>query len=296
MHVVRRDPQQYGLDRQRWTLDLLRKTLDWPQLHTTGGLSSLLRRLGISYKRGRMHVHSPDPDYVGKLSDIRAYVHESKADPERVVLLFQDECTYYRQPTLAQAYECSGHEQPLAEMSHQSNNSWRIAATIDIWTGRVIYTQKQQLRLRHFIQFLCQVRAAYPAAETIYMVLDNWPVHFHPDVLAALEPQRFRWPLHVARGWPTEPSGLTKPYNLPIQFLPLPTYASWANPIEKLWRKLKQEVIHLHRLADDWPALRQRVATFLDQYAQGSHDLLKYVGLQDPERLYRSALPASQSA
>ena len=59
----------------------------------------------------------------------------------------------------------------------------------------------------------------------------------------------------------------------------LPTYAPWLNPIEKLWRWLRQDVLHLHRLADDWKALRQRVRAFLDQFAQGSQRLLEYVGL-----------------
>jgi hypothetical protein len=67
---------------------------------------------------------------------------------------------------------------------------------------------------------------------------------------------------------------------LPIQLLPLPTYASWLNPIEKLWRGLRAEVTHLHRQADDLPALRARADAFLDRYADGSADLLRNVGLR----------------
>lgn len=289
MHILHRDPQQYGEDRVRWTLDAVRRVCDWLRLRTVAGLSRLLKRLGIHYKQAREHIHSPDPDYLAKLSTIRVCVQRSKVEPELVVVLFQDEFTYYRQPTPALAYEVKGHQQPLAERSYRSNNSWRVAATLDVWTGRVIYTQKQQLKLRYLIAFYCQVRAAYPQAQTIYLVQDNWPVHFHPDVLAALQPQQFKWPIHLPPGWPTEPSGLTPPYNLPIQLLPLPTYASWTNPIEKLWRKLKQELLHLHRLADEWPTLRQRVAGFLDHFAQESRELLHYVGLKDPEKLYLSA-------
>jgi transposase len=59
----------------------------------------------------------------------------------------------------------------------------------------------------------------------------------------------------------------------------LPTYASWLNPIEKLWRWLKQDVLHLHRLAHDLMKLRQRVLDFLDQFTSGSQPLLHYVGL-----------------
>ncbi|MGQ9628589.1 MAG: transposase [Anaerolineae bacterium] len=67
--------------------------------------------------------------------------------------------------------------------------------------------------------------------------------------------------------------------NLSIRLLCLPTYASWLNPIEKFWRWLKQDVLHLHRLGEDWQALRQRVAEFLDQFRSGSLYLLKYVSL-----------------
>ena len=68
---------------------------------------------------------------------------------------------------------------------------------------------------------------------------------------------------------------------LPIQAVPLPTYASWLNPIEKLWRFLKQEVLHMHRLANDLTGLRGEIDRFLDQFALGSDQLLRYVGLYD---------------
>ena len=58
------------------------------------------------------------------------------------------------------------------------------------------------------------VAAADPQAERLYSALDNWPVHFHfhPELLAALPPQ--------------------------ITLVPLPTYAPWTNPVEKVWRWL----------------------------------------------------------
>jgi hypothetical protein len=35
----------------------------------------------------------------------------------------------------------------------------------------------------------------------------------------------------------------------------------------------------LHRLAEDWQAVRDRVRQFLDQFAHGPQRLLEYVGL-----------------
>jgi len=65
------------------------------------------------------------------------------------------------------------------------------------------------------------------------------------------------------------------------QFVPvwLPTYAPWLNPIKKSWRWLRDNVLALHRLADDWDAPLARVAAFLDQFADESDALLHYVGL-----------------
>ena len=80
--------------------------------------------------------------------------------------------------------------------------------------------------------------------------------------------------------------------NLPIRLVPLPTYAPWNNPIEKLWRLLKQDVLHLHRYEDEWTGLKQRVHQELEKYVQPTTDLLRYVGLEDPLRLYRALFPA----
>ena len=60
----------------------------------------------------------------------------------------------------------------------------------------------------------------------------------------------------------------------------LPTYAPWTNPIEKLWRKLKQEVLHLHRYEDDWEGLKNRVACYLDS-EQNYYTMLAYLNLEN---------------
>ena len=82
------------------------------------------------------------------------------------------------------------------------------------------------------------------------------------------------------RSWPSAPSPTAKRLNLPIQLVPLPTYSPWLNPIEKLWRWLKQDVLHLHRSAHNVPALRALVLDFLAPFTHASDELLRYVGLQ----------------
>src|SRR5262245_44826198 len=90
-----------------------------------------------------------------------------------------------------------------------------------------------------------QVDQRYASLRRLSVIQDNWSVHRHPDVLATLA---------------------TLPRLEPVW---LPTDAPWLNPIEKLWRRLTEQVLKRHRLAGDRSALRQPVRAFLDQFATG---------------------------
>jgi transposase len=244
----------------------------------------VLRQLGIASKRGREHVHSPDPEYVAKRQYIAALLEQVRQAPGRLVLLFGDEVTIARQPTLARAYEAVGRAvQPLARLSYRRNAGDRILGVLEATSGRVLTARLKQVTAPAFVAFLIELVRQYPAAERLYVVVDNWPVHVHPDVLCALEPQRAPFAYHRPAHWSTDPSArAVQEYghlHLPVQLVLLPSYASWLNPIEKLWRKLRQEVLHLHRLADDDVARRQAVDAFFAQFAVGSADLLREVGL-----------------
>lgn len=291
LHTLHQAPQALGQKGTRWTLQTFLAANDWLTLHTLPGMSQLLRCLRIHWKCARLHVHSPDPDYVAKLHTIRISVLPLGIDWEQEVFLFQDELTFYRHPSLCFAYEAAGRVQPLAELGWKGNYCWRIAATLNAWTGQVTYAQGKCFDIPHLVAFYQKVAETYQTARVIKMAQDNWPVHFHLDVLAALQLQEWHWPLYVPANWPTQASPGARRLNLPIQIFPLPTYASWTNPAEKLWRLTKQEVLHLHRFGDDWPGLKRAVTDFLDQFATGSTDLLRYVGLRDPTKLYRSLFP-----
>lgn len=223
-----------------------------------------------------------------KLRDVWIRLRWVSSDPDKQVLLFGDEFTFYRQPSLSYDYERAGKTQPLAELGYRTNLSWRIAGALNAWTGQVIYAQHSHFTLKLLVDFYLQVALAYPQAEVIYLVVDNWPLHFHPDVLAALADPSVAWPLKRPASWSDAPSKRARHLDLPIRLVPLPTYAPWNNPIEKLWRLLKSQVLHQHRFADDWDGLKQRVSQELDKYVQPSPDLLRYVGLQDPLQLYHA--------
>lgn len=261
-------------------MEALARSCDWLLTTTLGGLWQVLDRLKIHYKRARSYIHSPDPDYDDKMGLIQLCLLRAWYDPEQYVFLYQDEFTYYRQPTLACAYDAAGATQPLACRSYAANTHFRVVAALNAITGRVTYRQHSRIGLEQLSDFYAVLRADYPDAKEIYVTQDNWPIHFHPDVLARLQPQSFYpAPPKVPHNWPTTPRQRAIQDNLPIRLLLLPTYASWANPIEKLWRWLKQDVLHLHRMSDDWPGLKRLVSGFLDGFRGEAAPLLRYTGL-----------------
>lgn len=253
-HVVGQDPHHFGHARSRWWLDGLRQTIAWLQPLSLVGVHRLLWRLDIHYKRGRRYVHSPDPAYAAKLTTVASVRERAHADPRRIVTLYQDELTYYRRPSVAHGYARSGVDAPRADQGHDKPRKRRVSACLDALSGALFSWQRSRFNVATLLRYYGAVEAAYPAAERIYVVQDNWPVHFLPHVLAALEPST-------------------------IRLVRLPTYAPWTNPVEKVWRLLYQQVLHLHPWVQQWDALQDAVQTWLDQWAAPSIELLHLVGL-----------------
>ena len=124
--IVRREPRLFGHRQSPWSLATILARCDWLKLETIGGLSALLKRLGIRFKRARSYVHSPDPDYEAKVSYLLLCRMRACYDPQRYVFLYLDEVTYTRQPTLDRAYEARGHHQALAHRSHKSDAQYGV--------------------------------------------------------------------------------------------------------------------------------------------------------------------------
>lgn len=247
-------PFSFEIDRTRWRLQDVGRVILWLMGYSVPGIRYVLRRLGFRRKQARDFVRSTDPEYARKWRAALEAFAKMLDDPEHVVFLCLDELTYYRSPTRAPLYHRRGRSQPLARQAPRPNTRTRLLGVLNAHTGRVHYLQRSRVGQKALQDFYAQLRQAYPQAHTIYILQDNWPVHKLPAVLQALETHH-------------------------LQPLFLPAYAAWLNPIEKLWRWLKQDVLHVHPWADDLETLRQHVSAFMDRFSAPSEALLHYVGL-----------------
>lgn len=244
--------------RPRWTLALMGRLIPAMRGLSLSGIWRRLQAAGIVYKRGRQHLHSPDPQYAAKRRAIARRLAQARHSGRRV-LLYGDEKTFYRQPISGRAYGPrggGGRDQPRAPRSYRGNTKQRLIAVLNAVSGRVTFAAAGKMGLGNLLAFVRRVRTAYPT-QRISLCWDNWPVHAHPQLLAALAAHR-------------------------IEVLPLPTYAPWTNPTEKLWNWLGEEVLVMHHMADRWSELKQNVHDFLARFAGPSPQLLRYTGLSPP--------------
>jgi hypothetical protein len=162
LHLVRRDPHSCGLDRSRWRLADVLAHCAWLGLRTPQGLGQLLARLGIGYKRGRDYLHSPDPDYDAKLAAISTAHQTARDEPAHQVLLYLDEMTLYRHPTLARAWEAVGGGQPLARRSYRGATPTRVLGALDAVSAQVHHRRPDKITIAALLRFFQALVAAYP--------------------------------------------------------------------------------------------------------------------------------------
>jgi transposase len=224
---------------------------------TDSGVWRRLRRWAIAWKVGRPHLISPDPEYTRKCSAIQDALARARLDPLHVRVVFGDEMSYYRRPAPGREWHEQGRGgcmQPTAPQAPGSNTRRRIIGALDAISGRVTSMTRSAAGVRALLKFLRQLRAAYEPGMHLILVWDNWPPHHHEDVRALAA-------------------------ELDIELLYTPTYAPWTNYIEKLWKKLRAELLRLHRFSDAWVELRRRVNQYLAALDRPNTELLRYVGL-----------------
>jgi hypothetical protein len=204
-----RSPRLDGLEQSRWTLQGLQGQVDWLHHTRTGKPMSLpgsgkrLKRLRVSYKRGRAHLHSPHLLYNHKMAYIRSLHILNQSDPESSVLLYEDELTYYRRAEVNRGWAGTGQRMAIkVKQGARYTSVRRIAGCLNVSTGQLISRQRRTSPVQDMARFFRFVDQHYPTAERIFVVVDNWCVHFHPYVLEDLAKQCPR-----------------------IELVPLPTYA-----------------------------------------------------------------------
>lgn len=217
--------------RSRWTTRLLAKVVG----HSSGCVSTLLRKNGLKPHLVRTYKVSRDPAFVEKVEDVVGlYLNP----PTHAIVLSVDE------KTSIQALERTQLPLPLRSgravrhtHDYKRHGVLDLFAALEIASGRVTHELKGSHTGSDFLSFMKKVARQYPGRE-LHVILDNSSTHSTPDVQAWLAT------------------------NANVRFHYTPTSASWLNQVEGFFGILGKQSLS----ATNFPskrALRDHIAAYM---------------------------------
>lgn len=215
-------------------------------------IAQLLRNLGFSWqKAGFISDHLDE----AKRRAWRGYTWPQAlrlARQQGALLLFGDEASFPQWGTLAHTWARRG-QQPKVPTSGK-RKGYKVLGLIDYFSGRFFYQgQEGRLDTTAYLAFLTQVLAQ----TTQPLVLMQDGARYHTSKAA----QAF-FAAHADR----------------LTVFQLPSYSPDYNPIEKLWKKVKQQDTHLHYFPN-FAALTTRVEEALLKFANAPKEILTLCSL-----------------
>ncbi|MFT9848085.1 IS630 family transposase [Aneurinibacillus sp. REN35] len=155
---------------------------------------------------------------------------------ENTVLLSQDETPIRAYQALRAVWALKGHQKKIPTLGHHAQVT--LFGTVDVQTGDVFCSSADRCNAVTFLAFLKELVARY-ADKSIVLILDNARIHHAKLLHPFLKQHRHR-----------------------LFLLFLPPYSPELNPIEKLWRWLKDMVI-VNRFHKNESEIRSSVSDFL---------------------------------
>jgi len=247
LELIEVDPRTVGCSFSNWTAPLLAQ-----HLQTETGITLDESRVRYylhqhEYKQLRpvLTVESPDPDYESKVARIEAL--QKQAEAGEIDLYSEDEIDLALLPTITRCWCKRGHQRIIQT---PRKNQKRSGAGLIHWvSGKLLWAtsdHKDNALFRAVLSQLFEPTTALPSRK-IYVVIDNYRIHFARPVLAFLAAHQDQ-----------------------IELICLPTYSPKLNPVERFWKHLRRNVTHntffqtIERLLDAVTGFFQEMAALPD--------------------------------
>src|SRR5438093_5626738 len=223
-------------------------------------IAQLLKNLGVSFQKAafvsdHLDAHKRQAWRTTTWPQLLRRAKERKA-----LLLFGDEASFPQWGTLTYTWARRG-QQPTVKTSGK-RKGYKVFGLIEYFQGRFFYQgQEGRLNSAAYIAFL--TRVLEQTTQPIILIQDGAKYHTSAETKTFFAQQAAR-----------------------LEVFQLPTYSPDYNPIEKLWKKIKQHETHLHYFAT-FEALTDKVEQALLKFAETPEEILALCGL--PTELAKAA-------
>ena len=223
-------------------------------------IAQLLKNLGFSYQKAAFVSAHLDERKRQEWQTTTWPQILRRAQEQQALLLFGDEASFPQWGTLTYTWARRG-QQPTVKTSGK-RKGYKVFGLIDYFTGRLFYQgQEGRLNSAAYVAFL--TRVLEQTTQPIVLIQDGARYHTSAETKAFCAQRAPR-----------------------LQVFQLPTYSPDYNPMEKLWKKIKQQETHLHYFPT-FEALTEKVEQALITLANTPEEILALCSL--PTELAQAA-------
>lgn len=242
--VTDKTPQESGFDGEmNWTSKFIKQLIQkqFNVKYSDRGVRSLLQRIGMSYTRPTYRLAKADPEkkeqFKQRFGFLRKQLLEEKIDR----ILFIDETMIRDYLAVSRSWSPKGRQRKIP--TYGKHWGTKIIGALDYESGEVFCVQKLQYTAVEFLWFLERL-VWYYANQRLVLILDNAKIH-HATLLKPFLEEHSE--------------------TISLEFLP--PYCPDLNPIEGLWKWMKQSVIN-NVFFSNVSQIRVAVAKFLRRIDQ----------------------------
>ena len=220
--IITKGPEAVGYLGACWRSPMIQDVIKekFGKFYSVNYISQLLKNRGFSFQKAKFDADHKNPEK--RQEWLKSTWNEiiSKAKAQDAMILFGDEASFPQWGTLSYTWAKRG-QQPVVKTSG-IRKGYKVFGLIEYFSGKLFFKgQEGRLNSDSYIEFLSEVLEQ--TDRNLILIQDGARYHTSKAM------QEF-FALHKER----------------LTAYQLPTYSPDYNPIEKLWKKVKQEGTHLH--------------------------------------------------
>jgi transposase len=247
--IIDKGPAEAGFTGNCWRSPMIQELIHkrFCVFYNVRYISELLKSMGYSYQKARFVSDHLDPEKRAEWLN-RTWPQILKlAQRKNAYLLFGDEASFPQWGSLSYTWAKQG-QQPTIKTSGK-RKGYKVFGLIDYFTGRSFFKcQEERLNSETYAAYLKEV--LNKTRKHIVLVQDGARYHTSARMKAFFEEHKQR-----------------------LTVFNLPSYSPDYNPIEKLWKKVKQKGIHLHYFPT-FESLKEQVDETLSFFGSAKKEVL----------------------
>lgn len=253
-------PEKMGFTGACWRTPMIRELIfqKFGVYYSARYLSELLKNMGFSYQKATFIGDKQDEKARKKWLKKRWPEILAVAQKKDAHIFFGDESSFPQWGSLSYTWAPKG-QQPVIKTSG-SRKGYKVFGLIEYFTGKFLAKGHEgKFNAETYREFLKEVMSK--TRKHIILIQDNAPYHTSEEMQIFFYEYKDR-----------------------ITVYQLPVYSPDYNPIEKLWKKVKEKGIHLCYFPtfDD---LKNKVNDMLDIFKVAKNEVLSLFGLYDELKL-----------